>query len=251
MKTYLLSATTLLSLIACGETTAFKAVEAGKFNITTGSGGTTINDPDSESLANVSEGDASESDPETLVNEVLKDSEGVANVVQSDELLDDSKSKNKNNNKSGKGSDSQLTNLCSGLFQGHAKRIKIISSSSSSSNIDLDSETVLAFRLSGNQASLELNLEGQEAIAGICIIATGNQPTITITSSINMNKFVYIARGNQSKGVLTMNNEQKISASYLELKGNAHSLQLNGVEQEVCDKAVVRGNSKNQLQCAL
>lgn len=248
-------------LNACGEgAVPFKDVETGRYEIKIGSGAD-AEDPSSSSFP-IESGTSEMSDPSEygeVVEAALKDDgtladdDGDEDEENSSDAADDessAKGASAAHESSTQDSENKKTaSLCGKMFAGKAKKVVVVAASALNETLNLDAETVLAARLSGNQESLSLAISGIESMAGICILATGNQPKITIQSDINIGQLVYLARGNQSKGVITFTNDHKLESSFIELKGNGHALSFVGADAAHCENASVKGNGNHAVNC--
>lgn len=233
----------VLSLTACGGTTPFQDSELGRYAINVSSEA-----PSGDQGKSYAIEDGAGSD-DTQDNETIVDTELAA--VSEDESDDNAvpKGKKDKTHPSESKENQQTAGLCGKLFRGKAEKLVILSPNEMGKPLNLDATTVIAARLSGNQENLNLTLSGVESLAGICIIATGNQPKVTIVSEVNVSHLAYIARGNQGEGSIVLQTEKQINTSYIELKGNGQSLTLEGLDGSHCDNAVIKGNAANKIEC--
>ena len=142
-------------------------------------------------------------------------------------------------------SDQQIVKLCSNLFKGKGRLIKMIDASQPSSSLQMTADTVLAVRLSGNQAKFAMTLNGSQKIAGLCIVATGNMPSTDVTSMVDMNQIAYVGRGNQSQAGFNFAPGVGLDSALLSLKGNSHQVALAGVGAAVCDSLEESGHGSS------
>jgi hypothetical protein len=259
----------LVLSVACGETTAFRETELGRFEVTVG-GENSSNSPSADgtvSLESVLNDPASD-------QEALSDGEEATNSAIVKTTLSEADDPSSDAGKAGTGgetvkagfgaaagptpsqgsspqgaeiSDQQTMSLCSKLFQGKAKNIRLVRSTDAASSIKAGPETVIAVRLAGNQAKFKLNVGGSEKLAGLCIVAAGNMPLSEISSSASMGQIVYIGRGNQSKAHFTFTSAD-LDAAYVNLKGNSHSVSFKGVSSDVCS-SLDASSSKSSISC--
>ncbi|RYZ54734.1 MAG: hypothetical protein EOP07_15480 [Proteobacteria bacterium] len=144
-------------------------------------------------------------------------------------------------------SDQQTLDLCSKLFRGKAKNIRLVRASDASSSLRTGANTVLAVRLSGNQSQLKLNIGGTEKLAGLCIVATGNQPQSDISSSADIGQIVYVARGNKSQAHFAFTSA-RLDSAFVDLRGHAHRVSFKGIGPETCD-TIDPDQSQTSIQC--
>ena len=244
-----------LFVAACGDSTVFKEIEVGQIKVTVAG----ENDPSAPSidgsvplervLDTLTSQTISEEGTETESTNSSKVEAGLAETDSSSKHSG-SGSEGGNNQKgelasadqdnlsvgsdsTAKTLDEQTMKLCSELFKGKAKYIKMIHSPDSVATLQANSKTVIAVRLSGNQAKFDLNVGGSQKLAGLCILATGNMPSTKISSSVDMGQIVYVGRGNQSRASFAFN-ASKLDSAYVNLKGNSHKVNFEGVGAAVC-----------------
>lgn len=247
----------VISVAACGDgTTPFTDVETGRFDITVSKDGPTDDSTQAYSIeTGVSEDETSPSEPMTPEDAVENffaasdKGEDATDGMGGKDPASSSPAKSEDGPRGISTDKKQTFDLCSHLFRGQAKKLVVISADEKNTALELDATTALAIKVSGNQKALSLNLSGIERMAGICIIATGNQPKISIVTDVSVGKLAYIGRGNLSDGRIIFQNDRTLDTSYIELKGNGQNLTLEGVESSHCDAAVVKGNSANALEC--
>lgn len=258
-----------LFTISCGESTAFKETELGRFEITV-AGENNPTGPSADGtvplekilIAPATEGSEGGSQSErtqaSKVEAALAEttSQGAGSVNGSDAGKGQQSHSGKSSYSAGPTassqgstdvSDEQTMQLCSNLFQGKAKYIKLIRSTDSASAIQANSETVIAVRLSGNQTKFGLNVGGSQKLAGLCIVAVGNMPTTDISSSVNMGQIVYVGRGNQSQASFAFSNAT-LDTAYVNLKGNSHLVSFDGVGASVCS-SLDQNQGKSTIDC--
>ncbi len=224
----------LLALVlnACGaETTPFKDVSASRYAVTV------------NPLA--SSNDATFPIDDSGVDTSTE--EGATDDKESADNGSDSKVKKEKKDKASE--DKSTLSECSKHFKGKASKLAVLSADSATGNLVLDADTVIAVRLSGNQQNFELNISGVERVAGVCILATGNQPKVSIVSDVDLGYLLYMGRGNKSAGSIVLSNSHKLESSFIELKGNGNTINLDGVAQTHCDNAVIKGNAANSATC--
>jgi hypothetical protein len=225
-----------LALNACGaDTTAFKDIAASRYAVVvdpnaSSSGDATHPIDDADPMSSTTHEDSGSSDAEKM-------GEGKGNSKK--EKGDDKET-----------DDKQTLSECSRHFRGKARKLTILSSGSVNDKLVLDADTVIGVRLSGNKQKFELNVSGVERLAGVCILATGNQPKVSIVSDVDLGFLVYMGRGNQSQGSIVLSNNHKLETSFIELKGNGNTLSLTGVASTHCDNAVLKGNASNAVKCS-
>lgn len=258
--------------VACGESTAFKESELGRFEITVAAG----NDPTfpyadgtvplEQSLgapgAETRSVSAAGTNAQAPVSNQAKIQATLAETDRSSDSVESGTEVEKGGKTQGQAekgaagnpsgnsseiSDEQTMKLCSTLFEGKAKYMRLIRSTDATSAIHANSETVIAVRLSGNQVKFALNVGGSEKLAGLCIVATGNMPSTEISSSVAMGQIVYVARGNQSKATFDFHGAT-LDAAFVDLKGNKHHVGFGGVGADVCSSLDLN-QSKSTVSC--
>lgn len=129
-------------------------------------------------------------------------------------------------------------------------RVKV---AGSQNNMSLTSSSVAAIKITGNQNSVSLMLAGaaEARLAGVCIFLAGNQARIDMDVGLNLERLVYVARGNQSHGELALSGNGTIGAMAVDLSGNGASLHISGDgAASICDAAQVRQKGKGtKLLC--
>lgn len=193
---------------------------------------------------------ASSSDATFPIDDSAVDASTEEGAMDDNESAEDSSDAKLKKEKKDKASEDKSTlSECSKHFKGKASKLAVLSADSATGNLVLDADTVIAVRLSGNQQKFELNISGVERVAGVCILATGNQPKVSIVSDVDLGYLLYMGRGNQSAGSIVLSNSHKLEASFIELKGNGNTLNLDGVATTHCDSAVIKGNAANAVTC--
>jgi hypothetical protein len=139
-----------------------------------------------------------------------------------------------------------IAKACSKHFKGMGAKIVVLSAGDSVQSLSLSSQTVLALRLTGHQPSLKLALAAGQALAGLCIVMRGHEPTLQLNNGATVKKMVYLAAGDQSMGDIQFSNG--LEESYIELAGHQAELSLRGVDASVCDSARLRNHS-NRIHC--
>lgn len=249
----------LLFILAtsCGETTAFRETELGRFEVTVG-GESSSNSPSADgtvSLESIGDEPSSEEVATTEAKAAAKSAVVKSVFGEADEpaLSAGAESEGETgvaNGGSYQGadvSDQQTLDLCSKLFRGKAKNIRLVRASDASSSLRTGANTVLAVRLSGNQSQFKLNIAGTEKLAGLCIVATGNQPQSNISSSADIGQIVYVARGNKSQAHFAFTSA-RLDSAFVDLKGHAHRVSFKGIGPETCD-TIDPDQSQTSIQC--
>jgi hypothetical protein len=128
-----------------------------------------------------------------------------------------------------------------------AEKIVIVNSETKP---DIMANSVLAIKLAGNQTQVTLDLVGAAGVSlrSICVFATGNQPQFTLNNAVTLEQMVYIGRGNQSKGVVTVAEGASVGNLFGSLAGNAASLHMSGAGTYDCSNMILK-NSKAELVC--
>jgi hypothetical protein len=139
---------------------------------------------------------------------------------------------------------------CAKLQGVSVDRVKV---AGNQNNMSLTSSSVAAIKITGNQNSVSLMLAGaaDARLAGVCIFLAGNQARIDVDVGLNLERLVYVARGNQSHGELALSGNGTIGAMAVDLSGNGASLHISGDgAASICDAAQVRQKGKGtKLLC--
>lgn len=144
--------------------------------------------------------------------------------------------------------DKALAKACAPHFRGIGSKIRVLSVDRPNESVTISADTVIAFHLRGNMDRIELNLGASQGIAGVCLILTGNQAVAQVNSASSFQKLVYVGRGNQSQGQISMLDGASIASTHIEMSGNQPQLELRGVAPETCKSAKVKGNA-GSLSC--
>jgi hypothetical protein len=137
---------------------------------------------------------------------------------------------------------------CGRHLKGFASKVLVISAEDALSSLNIGPDTALAIRLSGNRASLSLTLGVGQPLAGICFVMRGHESFAQLTTASDVKKLVYLAAGDESKGDIQLNGAA-LGEARIELTGHAPSLNLQGVDSEVCSGALLK-NKSARVQCS-
>ncbi len=115
-------------------------------------------------------------------------------------------------------------------------------------SMSLTTDKVVAIKLAGNQAHLDLHLAakaGSETrrLAGLCLFLTGNQASATIQSDLDIGTLHYKGRGNRSRAVVFFAAGTALSKLDGDLGGNQAELVLDGPGHYPCQSVRVHGNA--------
>jgi hypothetical protein len=139
-----------------------------------------------------------------------------------------------------------VAKACLPHFRGLSQKIKVVDPSASN-DLRVAPGTVLAFKLTGNYASMNLYLPAGNDVPGICFFVAGNKADVKFTTGSQINGFAYIAAGNQSSGAIEFLGGSPVR-SHIELKGNQAALNVVGLDSKLCQSANLKGNDP-QFQC--
>ena len=106
---------------------------------------------------------------------------------------------------------------------------------------------VIALKINGNQESLVIDLvaEQSDRLQGVCLFLAGNQASLTLNVGIDLQRFVFIGRGNKSRGLVSVKEGASIHSLKADLKGNQTELHLEGDGDYPCEpEQEKRGNAR-------
>lgn len=113
-------------------------------------------------------------------------------------------------------------------------------------NIELHPASVVFLKVTGNlnRATLNLISNQENTMGGLCVFLAGNQAEVKVKTNIILEKLVYIGRGNESKGLFTIESTGNIQQSYIDLSGNQNAVYFNSENDDfTCPTAKVRGDA--------
>jgi hypothetical protein len=139
-----------------------------------------------------------------------------------------------------------VAKACLPHFRGLSQKIKVVDPTASN-DLRVAPGTVLAFKLTGNYASMNLYLPAGNDVPGVCFFVAGNKADVKFTTGSQINGLAYIAAGNQSSGAIEFLGGSPIR-SHIELKGNQAALNVVGLDSKLCQGANLKGNDP-QFQC--
>ena len=134
---------------------------------------------------------------------------------------------------------------CAKLNGVSKERVKVVGNQSSAT---ITANSVLAIKVAGNRSDLSLSLGGSGEIAAICLFVAGNQSRATIDVDVAMGNLIYVGRGNQSRGDVSVGQDGSLSNIVANLSGNQAALNVGGTGSYSCAKAVVKGN-RSSMTC--
>lgn len=107
------------------------------------------------------------------------------------------------------------------------------------------STSVIAYKLVGDRPRLVLDLVGgpTASLGGLCLFLTAHQSQAQVSLDVNVGRLVYIGRGDQSKGIVEVKTNRKLSSLAADLAGNKPSLRLFGEGDYPCSIVKTRGNN--------
>jgi hypothetical protein len=139
-----------------------------------------------------------------------------------------------------------VAKACLPHFRGLSQKIKVVDPTASN-DLRVAPGTVLAFKLTGNYANMNLYLPAGNDVPGVCFFVAGNKAEVKFTTGSQINGLAYIAAGNQSSGAIEFLGGSPIR-SHIELKGNQAALNVVGLDAKLCQGANLKGNDP-QFQC--
>lgn len=119
---------------------------------------------------------------------------------------------------------------------------------SQESDITVQQNGVIAVKLTGNKSRLNLNLAGTAEgakVKGVCLFLAGNQSTADVKVGLEVGTLVYVGRGNQSQGTVTVAEAGVIQKLAGDLSGNQSRLSITGAGDHPCEKVRTRGNDSS------
>lgn len=109
-------------------------------------------------------------------------------------------------------------------------------------------EGVAALRITGNQSSVDLRIEGSGG-KGVCVFLAGNRSRLTAVVSTTLEKVLVVARGNNAVADFTVEKDAEIKLLQADLAGSHPTLNIRGEGSYPCATVVEHGNSPT-LNCA-
>lgn len=192
---------------------------------------------------------SAEKKPEELGYEKEKKSENaeVAENEESDEGEDEMEKAEESEDAEVEEATEKELAQCSEHF---GKTVTGIQISGKESHTDVEPSDLIAVKMSGNRASINLLLtaeegaEGVPAIEGICLIVSGNKPTANVViNGVTVGKMYYLASGNDSSANVEVKEGASITDLAATLNGNAGQLQITGAGTYNCDAVEVKGSA--------
>lgn len=100
----------------------------------------------------------------------------------------------------------------------------------------IKSGSVLAIKINGNGADVVLNLAGdaKASLQGICIFSAGNQPKFSARIGLKVENFLYVARGNQGTGAVTVEGNGSLIAAVVSLSGKGQTFHIKSNGKPEC-----------------
>jgi hypothetical protein len=110
--------------------------------------------------------------------------------------------------------------------------------------------SVLAIKLVGNKTELTLDLVGEEGLKlkSICVFAAGNQTHFKLSTSVSLDQFIFVGRGNLTKGTVEVAENASIGMIFGSLAGNQSTLSISGAGTFDCSN-VVQKHANTTLNC--
>ncbi|RYZ58825.1 MAG: hypothetical protein EOP07_05885 [Proteobacteria bacterium] len=133
----------------------------------------------------------------------------------------------------GEEKDDQLA--CSKLTGVKQSKVKI---SGSQQDIVISKTDALAFRVTGNQnvVTVDLSVPFEGAMKAICIFVAGNKNQVKIDNANHISAIYVVARGNHAQVDIANRKGSMVDVINLDAKGNSASLVLTGEGTYPCDK---------------
>lgn len=134
----------------------------------------------------------------------------------------------------GEEKDDQLA--CSKLTGVKQSKVKI---SGSEQDIVISKTDALAFRVTGNQnvVTVDLSVPFEGAVKAMCIFVAGNKNQVKIDNANHISAIYVVARGNNAQIDITNRKGSIVDVINLDAKGNSASLNLSGEGTYPCDKS--------------
>lgn len=145
-------------------------------------------------------------------------------------------------------SDRAVGNACAAAFGVKAEKVAV-AGNKSKETISLDSSTILAIRVTGNQPKVNITSPSESAsIGGVCIFVAGNQATVDLSIGVEVESLVYRGTGNRSTGKIVVSENGSIAEILATLTGNQSTLSVSGAGTYHCGTPVLKGN-KTAYNC--
>ncbi len=135
-----------------------------------------------------------------------------------------------------KGEDGSEQADCAKLSGVKLENVKV---SGSLNNIVITKQDALAFKVTGNQNLVTVDLKNQPAeslVKAICIFVAGNQNQIKLEIGNHVGAIYVIARGNQPQINISALKGSVIDTIEMDAKGNGGKLSVSGEGKFPCDK---------------
>ncbi|WP_141736312.1 hypothetical protein [Oligoflexus tunisiensis] len=139
-----------------------------------------------------------------------------------------------------------VAKACQPYFRGLSQKFKVVDSMALSS-LSVAPGTVIAFKVTSNHSSLTVHLPAGNDLPGVCFFVSGNQATVRFSTASTVEGLAYIAAGNQSSGAIEFLGGSP-ARSHIELKGHEASLDVLGLDTDLCQGAVLKGTAP-RFQC--
>jgi hypothetical protein len=133
-----------------------------------------------------------------------------------------------------------------------SKNIKRIIVAGSKKQINVDADSVLAIRITGNQNRVDIKTLSEANIGGLCFFLAGNQSQMSLTiDQASVGALFYRARGNQTSGEVLVNKDAKLNHTKVDLGGNNTKLSISGDGDYSCPSIKQKNGkaSKSELIC--
>lgn len=140
-----------------------------------------------------------------------------------------------------------VAKACAPHFANLSQKIRVIDSATAQSNLTISADTVIAFKVTGNQSKLLVNLPAGSTLPGVCFFVSGHEAEVQFNTASAVQGFAYIAAGDQSSGKASFQAASP-DVSHIELKGNQASLTTQGLSDGLCQEAKTQGHAAG-LQC--
>ena len=212
-------------------------------------GGSTPDDGTSSNSGGSSDDDSSESDDDAGTGEGSNNTD----TDDGDGGSDEDGAQQGNSSSKPTGNSAWGNARCAQIFKTDESSVRVIDGGLGSSQQRISSTDVVMVKLTGNKSEYVLSLKGSSSsLKGICLFVTGNQSQATISiEGASVGAIVYIGRGNQSRGQVTIDDgdDGDVGQLVVDLSGNQSSFTLDSDGGFDCGSAYLRIKPRSHYSC--
>lgn len=141
------------------------------------------------------------------------------------------------------GSNAEIS-ACAASTNTDYSNVKFVDKKSNQAMV-IDSNSVLMFKITGNESKFYLKIAGNFTPKGICLFLAGNKSVATLDVDVALGSFFMKGRGNQATGYLNMLAGGSVADSSADLSGNKSVLNIRQGSTDLCKstQTSVAGNS--------